>query len=571
MATEIQLRLVTEGLEKAQKDIDRLEKSIQKTKEQAGQLNDEGKALDGVFSAFGSNAVSDFKNLRKSGSDLIKNFGKLRKTGIKGLITGFRGLKTAIASTGIGLLLTLIPDIVEAFKNWASSTEELERAALAANKALDEQRLIGQNILANFDTETQLIKLRGTDAVELANRELERLKLRDKQLQESFDLRNEKVLEQEKLEKETGERNNELTKRLNADAERLLAEQAQFERDLIVAQEALKAAEFDAEKQRLTEVENERRENARKAQERADAEKARLEELQLLRQQARQRELEEEQQFEAKLEQMEEEAFLRTLTDEEREVLAVQDKYFQLITEAEQFGMDTAFLEEEQQLALQEIRDRFAQERRDKEQTNREERQKELDAEFKQEADNAKAIAEANESLQDAKLDAIKGGVEAGKALAGENEQVQNAFFIAEKAVAAGEVIINAIREKAENAVQAQAFGSAFGAAAPAVTAAMLAKLNSGTNLRMGASLATLAATTFAKFKNGGGGAAGSSGGGGAGGVSVGTPQQQTLTPITGQGINTSGASQPVQAFVIGQDITNQQALDSELRLRSTL
>ncbi len=58
---------------------------------------------------------------------------------------------------------------------------------------------------------------------------------------------------------------------------------------------------------------------------------------------------------------MEEEAFLRTLSDEEREVLAVQDKYFQLLTEAEQFGMDTAFLEEEQQLALQEIRDNTRQ------------------------------------------------------------------------------------------------------------------------------------------------------------------------------------------------------------------
>ncbi len=115
MATEIQLRLITEGLEKAQKDIDKLEKSIQKTKEQAGKLSDEGKALDGVLSAFGSNAISEFQGLRKSGTDLLKNFSTLRTQGLRGLVSGFKAMSSAIAATGIGFLLTKVPELISAF------------------------------------------------------------------------------------------------------------------------------------------------------------------------------------------------------------------------------------------------------------------------------------------------------------------------------------------------------------------------------------------------------------------------------------------------------------------------
>ena len=569
MATEIQLRLITEGLEKAQKDIDRLEKSIQKTKEEAAELNDEGKALDGVFSAFGSNAVSDFQGLRKSGSDLLKNFGTLRKKGIKGLITGFKGLKTAIASTGIGLLLTLLPDLINAIGNFMRGTDLAARSLTRLNNVMAEQSKLNSAAIADFDQMATIEAIRGQTEQERIKRMDERLMLERKQLtQEAARLG--KAVHLAKQIKDNEKREEALTKaREERDASNARIDQIDRERKIVAAR--LQAQLDKEEEARNAELEKAAEERARKAQERADEEKARLEELQALRQQGRQRELQEEQDFQAQLEQMEEEAFLRTLSDEEREVLAVQDKYFQLLTEAEQFGMDTAFLEEEQQLALQEIRDRFAQERADKEKENRAQRQKELDAELKQEKENVTAIAEANEALQEAKVGAIKAGIAAGQALAGDNEQVQNAFFIAEKAVAAGEVIINGIREKAQNAVQAGQFGTAFGVGAPAATAAMLAKLNTATNLRMGASLATLAATTFAKFKNGGGGASGSAGGGGVGAVSVGTPQQQTLTPITGQGINTSGVSQPVQAFVIGQDITNQQALDNELRLRATL
>ena len=101
---------------------------------------------------------------------------------------------------------------------------------------------------------------------------------------------------------------------------------------------------------------------------------------------------------------------------------------------------------------------------------------------------------------------------------------------------------------------------------------AYLAAQNTAANIRLGTSLAAIAATSIARFMSGGGaGSAASAGTGGGGGVAVATPAQQTLTPITGESIDTTGVVQPVQAYVIGQDITNQQALDSELRLRSTL
>ena len=88
MATEIAIRVSTEGADQAVQKIDQLGDSISKTKGSANEMNQSVDALDGVFNAFGSNAIGQFKSLQQSGSSLLKNFGTLRKTGIKGLITG---------------------------------------------------------------------------------------------------------------------------------------------------------------------------------------------------------------------------------------------------------------------------------------------------------------------------------------------------------------------------------------------------------------------------------------------------------------------------------------------------
>jgi hypothetical protein len=95
-----------------------------------------------------------------------------------------------------------------------------------------------------------------------------------------------------------------------------------------------------------------------------DAWLAELEKLRLLR-------LQQEQDLYMQIEALENEYYNSKLDKEQQEINAVQDKYFAVIEAARANGMETAVLEEAQQQAINEIRDRYEQERRDKENQNR--------------------------------------------------------------------------------------------------------------------------------------------------------------------------------------------------------
>jgi hypothetical protein len=95
-----------------------------------------------------------------------------------------------------------------------------------------------------------------------------------------------------------------------------------------------------------------------------DAWLAELEKLRLLR-------LQQEQDLYMQIEALENEYYNSKLDKEQQEINAVQDKYFAVIEAARANGMETAVLEEAQQQAISEIRDRYEQERRDKANQNR--------------------------------------------------------------------------------------------------------------------------------------------------------------------------------------------------------
>ena len=184
MATEIAIRVSTEGADQAVQKIDQLGDSISKTKGSANEMNQSVDALDGVFNAFGSNAIGQFKSLQQSGSSLLKNFGTLRKTGIKGLITGFKSLKMAIASTGIGLLLTLLPDLINMIGGFITGTDRAAEAQERLNAQLDAERHIMTQVLADFDKISAIEAIRGQTEQERIQRQAERLALEKKELEQ---------------------------------------------------------------------------------------------------------------------------------------------------------------------------------------------------------------------------------------------------------------------------------------------------------------------------------------------------------------------------------------------------
>jgi len=188
------------------------------------------------------------------------------------------------------------------------------------------------------------------------------------------------------------------------------------------------------------------------------------------------------------------------------------------------------------------------------------------------EKERADAIKAAEEDLQAAKLDAFRGGIAAIAQLAGENERLQNALFVVDQAVAAGQVILGAVKEKAANA----AYAATLGPAGPAY----LIPANVATNVRAGVALATIAATTISKLSAKKPTAADTGGNGGGGGAPVFDPtaaiEQQnaelTGTQDPGAAITPGGGNQqPIRAYVVATEVTSAQEANAQIDNLATL
>lgn len=178
--------------------------------------------------------------------------------------------------------------------------------------------------------------------------------------------------------------------------------------------------------------------------------------------------------------------------------------------------------------------------------------------------ENQRAFAEkqieAEQALFDAKFGFARGLVGAIGELAGENEKAQNAIFAIDKAMAIAEVIISTNREIAGYFA---AYSLIPGGAAIAATQASAAKI------RAAISIASIVATSIAKFKGGGGGGSGSiPSGGGGGSASVAASQQTPSFQLFGQNNNANNLTQSQSAESQSQNITV-QAVVSETEVTS--
>jgi hypothetical protein len=163
---------------------------------------------------------------------------------------------------------------------------------------------------------------------------------------------------------------------------------------------------------------------------------------------------------------------------------------------------------------------------------------------------NAASIA-ADIELQNAKFEAASAGLNALATLAGENERLANVLFAIDKGLAIAKIIIDTQREIggyfAANAV--------FGLPG----AALAAKQSLAAKIRAGASIATIVATSIAKFKKGGGSAGAGAGGGGGNLTAPVAPQlspQVTATQVNTAAVNQLG-NQATRAYVLNSDIQN--------------
>jgi hypothetical protein len=124
--------------------------------------------------------------------------------------------------------------------------------------------------------------------------------------------------------------------------------------------------------------------------------------------------------------------------------------------------------------------------------------------------------------------------------------------------LAIGKIIVDAQREISANMM----YGAShpMNAVVPGSGVALGAKLSLITKIRAAASIASIAAATIAKFKNGGGASVGGAAGGG--GINTTAPMTPQLAPqVMATQVNTEAVNQmgnrATRAYVLNSDIQN--------------
>ncbi len=255
------------------------------------------------------------------------------------------------------------------------------------------------------------------------------------------------------------------------------------------------------------------------------------------------------------------------------ELLQVQKQYTDLIAEAEKYGKDTTALKEAQRTKEKELQAKF----------DAEDAEKKLAADEKKKADDQKkvddakaladkqietdqAVADAKLAIQNQALDTAEQGIGVLKGLFEKNKGLQKAALIAESAIGISKIVINT---QAANAAAKLKYALLPGGAGLAAAEITLNKIGAGIGIA-----ANLAATAKGLSSLGGGsaGGGGSVGGDSGGGSSAPAP---SFNVVGNSGVNqiaqTLGNQQPVQAYVVANNVTTAQSLDRNIVANASL
>jgi colicin import membrane protein len=250
------------------------------------------------------------------------------------------------------------------------------------------------------------------------------------------------------------------------------------------------------------------------------------------------------------------------------ELRQIQEQYRLLIEEATKFGQDTTALKEAQRTKEKELEDKFAAEDAEKklaaDEKEKAEAQKKLEEE-KLLADEkiriAQAEAEAKKAIQDASLDVASQGINLIKGLFEKNKSIQKGAMLAESALGIAKIIVNT---QTANAVAA---ASPLNAVDPTygIRARIINTIGAGIGIA-----SNIAATAKGLAALGGGGAPSGGNVGGGGGSAPSIPAAPPQFNVVGNsGVNqlasTLGNQQPVQAFVVANQVTTQQSMDRNI------
>jgi hypothetical protein len=514
----------------------------------------------------------------------------LRAVGVAAETTaiGFKVLKAAIVSTGIGVLVIALGELLSALMNYTS----------AADKAAKKQKELNEEIVKGTEAGNKAVKEYLKSSAEL---EELRAKLAGKGEDEILAIRKKSLNSQIEQNKKDYE---QLIKLDKVKASALIDENANLTNELTKLDINFKIDQ----KKRQEEADKKAIENNKK----------KTDEQKRLDQEEQQR-IKERNDRESAAQQIQIDAFRSTLDKRQQDILAAEDDFEKKKGELIKAGVtDFTLVEEQYRLKLLEINKTYdLQELEQKKKVQDVNKQRELELaqlnavtlEEKRELDllnleteyndklllaitngenvialeeliaakkkaiNQKFIEDkkaqdeeikkADQQLVDAKFAIASAGLNLLGSLAGQNEKIANAIFALDKALAVAKIVVDTQREI-----------SAYGAnpvwsLSPDGGALIKSKYILGAKLRAAASIATIAGTTIAKFK--GGTTSANFGQGGAINTS-GTPiiptQQTQLTQLNQQSINAIGNS-AIRAYVVETDITSNQKRVQAIKQRA--
>jgi hypothetical protein len=274
-----------------------------------------------------------------------------------------------------------------------------------------------------------------------------------------------------------------------------------------------------------------------------DEEKKKLEELAKLQDDARKQELDRRNEYLKTIEDLANQNYERTLSDEEREIRAVEEKYFELLEMAQGNADKIAIIEEAK---MNELNDIYLKGDEEKRKIDEEARAKKLEQD-KKDLEDARALQEKKVQMASDALGAL---MDLNDAFGAKDEAQAKKQFQRNKAFSIAQALINTY----------QAVTGALTAGGNPIKLATGAQfVEAGIALTSGlASVIKIAKTEFGASPSGGGG------GGGGGGGSDGGSVMPTFNIVGNNAFSQASQlqQQPVKAYVVSKEVTSQQELD---------
>lgn len=474
----------------------------------------------------------EFKEAAKVATDAV---GKVT-TGIDN-ITDKAG-KAANAVKKFGEEIAKEGKIAADIANKRAKADKLERDLLVNRAKLEgeiaEKRLIARDV-ENYTAEQRMAALKEAQKLE------DSLFAKEEQV---LKLRYEAINAENKLSKTSKEAANDEAK-AQADLLRVKATRLDAQRSLLreinrtnnELKRDAKAANDEAIK-----LQDERLKAEDEAAKEADKiEQERLKKIADANREANRLAVEKQQELDNRLEQISEQNYLNSLSDQQREIQLVNDKYFELETLAQGNADALAEIAVAKNAELKVIQDK-----KDKE-----------------EIEAAKAVEAQKAAIQMQGLETAMQGVQLIKGLFEQQKGVQKAAVIAESAIGIAKMIIANKQANIAALATPQAVATSGAAAAPVIA------LN---NITTGIGIAANIAATGKALKALGGGSTPTPPAVG-GGSSAGASQAPNFNVVGNSGMNQLAQIQqtPMQAYVVSGEVTSAQALDRNRIKNATL